>query len=124
MSDYYSDLDRIKKAGHQHALDHMANGAVEPEEALFSGEWADGLTGQDAINYAGIKECTFSDLEDYEQTDVMDSFEDGYNSAPWPADLEVEQPADFDHSPDGWEDYALACDAVHAANPHRFEGEL
>lgn len=22
------------------------------------------------------------------------------------------------------EDYALACDAMHAANPHRFEGEL
>lgn len=22
------------------------------------------------------------------------------------------------------EDYALACDAQHAANPHRFEGEL
>ena len=84
MSDYYGDLDRIKKAGHQHALGQMANGAVEPEEALFSGEWADSLTGQDAINYAGIKECMFSDLEDYEQTDVMDSFEDGYNSAPWP----------------------------------------
>ena len=30
----------------------------------------------------------------------------------------------FDPAPDGWEDYALACDAVHAANPHRFEGEL
>ena len=84
MSDYYSDLDRIKKAGHQHALDQMSNGTTEPVEGLFSGEWADGLTGQDAIDYAGIKECTFSDLEDYEQTDVMDAFEDGYNSAPWP----------------------------------------
>lgn len=36
----------------------------------------------------------------------------------------VERPADFDPAPEGWEDYALACDARHAANPHRFEGEL
>ncbi|AHL18532.1 hypothetical protein ISF9_062 [Microbacterium phage vB_MoxS-ISF9] len=26
--------------------------------------------------------------------------------------------------PESEEDYALACDAMHAANPHRFEGEL
>ena len=84
MSDYYRDLDRIKLAGREHALDHMRNGTTEPVEGLFSGEWADGLTGQDAINYAGIKECSFRDLEDYEQTDVMDAFEDGYYSAPWP----------------------------------------
>ena len=80
MSDYY----RIKMAGHQHALDHMNQGMYVPQDGLFSGEWADGLTGQDVINYAGIKECTFSDLEDYEQADVMDVFEDGYYSAPWP----------------------------------------
>ena len=86
MSDYYADLDRIKKAGHQHALDHMNQGMCVPEDGLFSEEWDDGplLTGQDAINYAGIKECTFSDLEYFEQTDVLDAFEDGYYSAPWP----------------------------------------
>ena len=85
MSDYYADLDRIKKAGHQHALDHMNQGTyVPPEDGLFSWEWSDGLTGQDAVNYAGIKGCTFSDLEAYEQVDVMDAFEVGYYSASWP----------------------------------------
>ena len=83
MSDYYADLNRIKKAGHQHALDHMNQGTYVPAGGLFSGECIDSLTGQDALNYAGIKECTFSDLEYYEQTDVMDAFEAGYYSAPW-----------------------------------------
>ena len=82
MTTYYTQLDAIRAAGAQHALAHMANGTVEPEESLFSGEWADGLTGQDALDYAGI-DSRFSELEDFEQTDVMDSFEDGYNSADW-----------------------------------------
>ena len=30
----------------------------------------------------------------------------------------------FDPAPDGWEDYELVNAAQHAANPHRFEGEL
>lgn len=83
MSDYYSDLQAIRAAGLQHAVDHMANGTTAPEESLFSGEWADGLTGQDALDYAGI-DARFNDLEDFERTDVMDSFEDGYLSAEWP----------------------------------------
>ena len=80
---YYDDLKRIHAAGHQHALDHIANGTTMPDENLFSGEWADGITGQDALDYAGI-DAQFSDLEDFEQADVMDYFEDGYLSATWP----------------------------------------
>ena len=30
----------------------------------------------------------------------------------------------LDPAPDGWEDYELVNAAQHAANPHRFEGEL
>ena len=29
-----------------------------------------------------------------------------------------------EHAAESEEDYARACDAMHAANPHRFEGEL
>ena len=84
MTDYYSDLDRIRAAGLEYALNGIAAGGTEPEEALFSGEWADGLTGQDALDNAGIR-ATFADLDDFDRTDVLDYFEDGYNSAPWPS---------------------------------------
>ena len=83
MTSYYDDLTRIKAAGLAYANTGIAYGSYVPEEGLFSGEWADGLTGQDVLDQAGI-EATFSELEDFEQTDVMDYFEDGYYSAPWP----------------------------------------
>jgi len=83
MSDYYSDLDKIKAAGRKYAENCLAAGETEPLDSPFSGEWADGLTGQDALNAAGIK-AVFADLEDFEQTDVLDSWESGYFSAAWP----------------------------------------
>ena len=83
MTSYYDDLARVKAAGKAYAETGIRYGSYVPEEGLFSGEWADGLTGQDALNQAGI-EATFSELEDFEQTDVLDSFEDGYYSADWP----------------------------------------
>jgi len=83
MSDYYSDLDKIKAAGRKYAENCIAAGETEPLDSPFSGEWADGLTGQDVLNAAGIK-ATFADLDDFDQTDVLDSWETGYLSAPWP----------------------------------------
>ena len=80
MTDYYTDLDRIRAAGLEYATNGIASGETEP--APFSGEWADGLTGQDALDMAGIR-ATFHDLEDFEQTDVLDAWEDGYFSAAW-----------------------------------------
>lgn len=82
-TDYYSDLDRIRAAGLAYANNAMAAGDVVPDDAPFSGEWADGLTGQDALDMAGI-DARFSDLDEFEQTDVLDHWEDGYLSAPWP----------------------------------------
>lgn len=97
MSDYYEQLDAIKKAGYQHGVDHITNGATAPRPFLFSGEWVDGLTGQDAIRYAwALKPELFhngapryDELDDYEQEDVLDYFEDGYHSAPWPQVAEL-----------------------------------
>lgn len=83
MRDYYSELDRIKAAGLEYATNGITAGEMMPMESPFSGEWADGLTGQDVLDAAGIT-ARFDALEDYEQTDVLDHWESGYNSAEWP----------------------------------------
>lgn len=83
MTDYYSDLDAIRAAGLEYATSAIAAGDAVPDDAPFSGEWADGLTGQDALNMAGI-DAMFANLDDFEQADVLDAFEDGYLSAAWP----------------------------------------
>lgn len=84
MSDYYTDLDRIFWAGVDYATTGIEAGDTEPLDAPFSGEWADGLTGQDVLDAAGIR-ATFSELDDFEQADVLDAWEDGYLSAAWPS---------------------------------------
>jgi len=84
MSDYYGDLDRIRAAGREYADNGIAAGDTEPLDAPFSGEWADGLTGQDVLDAAGIN-ATFSELEEFEQTDILNYWEDGYYSADWPS---------------------------------------
>lgn len=84
MADYYTDLDRIRAAGLEYATNGIAAGDTEPLDAPFSMEWAGGLIGQDVLDAAGI-DATFTDLDDFEQTDVLDSWEDGYFSAAWPS---------------------------------------
>ena len=84
MSDYFTDLNRIHAAGLEYATNGIAAGDTEPMDAPFSGEWADGLTGQDVLDAAGIR-ATFTDLEDFEQSDVLDAWEGGYLSAAWPS---------------------------------------
>tara|TARA_R110002020_G_scaffold404912_1_gene614958 strand:- start:4677 stop:4931 length:255 start_codon:yes stop_codon:yes gene_type:complete len=83
MFSYYDDLNQIKAAGLEYATNGIAAGETDPIESPFSGEWAVGLTGQDVLDAAGI-DATFNELEDFEQTDVLDYWEDGYNSASWP----------------------------------------
>lgn len=82
VTDYYKQLDAIRQAGYEHAKECHANGLAYPEQNLFSGEWADDLTGQDALDWAGIH-THFDRLQDFEQTDVYDAFEDGYYSFEW-----------------------------------------
>lgn len=83
MTDYYSDLDAIRAAGFEYATNGIAAGETEPDDTPFSGEWADGLTGQDALDAAGIR-AAFTDLDDFERADVLDAWEGGYLSAAWP----------------------------------------
>lgn len=83
MTDYYTDLNKIKAAGLEYATNGISAGDRAPLDNLLSGEWSDGLTGQDLLNNAGI-DARFDNLEDYEQTDVCDYFMDGYYSADWP----------------------------------------
>ena len=84
MSDYYTDLDRIKAAGRAYADAGIAAGEISPQESPFSGEWADGLLPQDVLDAAGIR-AQFDALDDFEQTDVLDAWGDGYFSAAWPS---------------------------------------
>lgn len=83
MTDYYADLDRIRAAGLEYANNGIAAGETAPDDAPFSGEWAHGLIGQDALDAAGIS-AVFDDLDDFERDDVLDAWEDGYRSADWP----------------------------------------
>ena len=84
MSDYYSDLETIRNTGEAYAKSCIAEGMKTPELSLFSGEWSDGLTGQDVLSFSGFQRVTFNKLNDFEQEDVIDAFEDGYYSANWP----------------------------------------
>lgn len=84
MDDYYSQLDAIKASGKAYAESGIEQGERAPLESPLSGEWACGVTGQDIIEAIGLK-GRFENLEEFEQTDVLDYWEDGYNSAAWPA---------------------------------------
>lgn len=105
MSDYFTDLDAIRAAGLEYATNGIMAGDTVPLDAPFSGEWADGLTGQDALDAAGIV-ARFSDLEDFEQTDVLDAWEAGYLSAEWP---EVEHVGHYARLTGAW--YCDTCDS-------------
>lgn len=121
MSEYYSDLDRLKAAGLEYATNGIAAGEMMPMESPFSGEWADGLTGQDVLDTAGIK-ARFDALEDYEQDDVMDHWESGYYSAEWPGHVHNEYP----HEP-GYLMDCIACESRCHCAPNQaecvFDGE-
>lgn len=83
MTSYYDDLQRCRTAGREYADNGIAVGDTVPDDAPFSGEWADGLTGQDVLDAAGI-DARFDELEDWEQADILNYWEDGYLSASWP----------------------------------------
>lgn len=109
MTSYFDDLDRIRAAGLEYARNGIAAGDIEPLDAPFSGEWSDGLTGQDVLDAAGI-DARFSELDDFEQSDVLDYWEDGYRSAEWP---EVPHVGHRAHFTGAW--YCDTCNSPYCA---------
>lgn len=79
--DWYAMLDRAKALGLEYATNGIAGGETEPEESPLSGEWAGSLTPKDVVAQLG---GDIEKLEDWEVTDILDHWEDGYNSAAWP----------------------------------------
>jgi len=89
MSDYLNDLNRAKALGLEYANNGIAAGEQAPQDSPLSGEWADGITVRDIFVQLG---ADYDKAEDFERTDVADSWEDGYRSAAWPfttQDVEV-----------------------------------
>lgn len=78
MSDYYSDLDACRAAGFEYAATEIAAGAQGMQVTPFGGQW-DGMTGQDVLTAIGVAR-SFGDLDEFEQTDVVEAWEDGYNA--------------------------------------------
>lgn len=87
MSDYGSVLNACRQAGLNYARACIERGDTEPLDAPFNGEWADGLTGQDVLDMAGI-DAAWEDVNDFARADVLDAWEDGYYSADWPGEVE------------------------------------
>lgn len=87
MANYGSVLDACRAAGLAYARACIARGDTAPLEAPFSGVWADGLTGQDVLDMAGI-DAAWEDGNDFAKADVLDAWEAGYYSADWPTEVE------------------------------------
>lgn len=82
MSDsWFEMLDRAKANGRQYAENGIAGGDRQPEDSPLSGEWAGAILPKDVVSELGGDIDT---LEGWEVTDILDHWEDGYNSADWP----------------------------------------
>jgi hypothetical protein len=92
QEDWFKTLDRAKALGREYADNGIAGGERAPQEAPLSGEWAGSITPKDIVTeLAGGDPEVFKYLQDWEVTDILDHWEDGYNSAEWP-----ERPSDED----------------------------
>lgn len=78
---WYEMLDRAKALGKGYADNGIAGGETMPQDAPLSGEWAGAILPKDVVEQLG---GDYSALEDWEVTDILDHWEDGYNSAEWP----------------------------------------
>lgn len=79
--DWYAMLDRAKALGRQYADNGIASGETMPQDAPLSGEWAGAILPKDVVEQLG---GDISKLEHFEVEDILDHWEDGYNSAAWP----------------------------------------
>jgi len=86
-NDWYSMLDRAKALGLEYATNGISGGETEPEESPLSGEWADRITPKDVVAQLG---GDIEKLEHFEIEDILNFWEDGYNSAPWPTRPDTE----------------------------------
>lgn len=85
--DWFEMLDKAKAMGREYALNGIAGGQTIPGESPLSGEWAGAITPRDIITeLAGGDAESYEVLSDWEVSDILDAWEDGYNGAPWPSD--------------------------------------
>ena len=83
--DWFETLDKARQMGREYAINVINGGQTEPEETPLSGEWAGAISPRDIVReLAGDDAEAFERLESWELTDILDHWEDGYNSAPWP----------------------------------------
>lgn len=82
--DWYTMLDKAKALGREYAENGIAGGETEPEESPLSGEFADRIKPRDIIEQLSGDRKAMDGLADFEIQDILDHWEDGYNSAPWP----------------------------------------
>jgi hypothetical protein len=78
---WFEMLDRAKALGLEYANNGIAAGDRQPDDAPLSGEWAGAILPKDVVEQLG---GDFDTLEGWEVADILDHWEDGYNSAEWP----------------------------------------
>ena len=83
--DWFEQVSRAKANGREYADNGIAAGETSPQESPLSGEWAGALLPRDVVEMAAGP-GTFDKAEEWEVAELCDSWEDGYNSAPWPGD--------------------------------------
>lgn len=82
---WFDVLDKAKALGLEYANNGIAQGETKPEDSPLSGEFADRVSPRDIIEQLTGDRRTIENLEEFEVTDILDHWEDGYNSAPWPS---------------------------------------
>lgn len=82
---WFEILDKAKVLGREYADNGIAGGETTPEESPLSGEFADRISPRDIVEQLSGNRNMIDNLEDFEVQDILNFWEDGYNSAPWPA---------------------------------------
>lgn len=83
--DWFEQLAKAKDNGLAYAMAGIMQGETVPQDSPLSGEWAGALTPRDVVEGAAGP-GTFENAQEWEVTELCDSWEDGYNGAPWPGD--------------------------------------
>lgn len=85
--DWFETLDKARDMGREYAQNGIAGGQTVPDESPLSGEWVGAISPRDIVQeLAGGDVDAFDRLEDWESNQIVDAWESGYYSAPWPTD--------------------------------------